>query len=168
MVSSCIGLVLKAQTLMAAFFEQKKPVLTRQPLRLGDTTRTIVHLVVVRDKLCIIPCLSKVCLPTARSRGSIRTSIGTIPSLPWLSCSDPTKLCSSTSILLMWSRTRMTRSNNLSWLLHDRWDHCHAQHYDWFYILDIYEGFEVWKFLEPIPSYHGFHQCPRYSRNPRI
>ena len=31
MVSSCIGLVLKTQTPMVAFFEQKKPVLTLCP-----------------------------------------------------------------------------------------------------------------------------------------
>ena len=110
MVSSCIGLVLKTQTPMAAFFEQKKPVLTDQPLWLGDTTHIILRLVVVRDKPYIIPCLSKVCLPTARSRGSIRTSIGTQPSLSSLSCFDQIKSYSPTWILLMWSRTQMTRS----------------------------------------------------------
>ena len=110
MVSSCIGLVLKAQTPMAAFFEQKKPVLTDQPLWLGDTTRTILRLVVVRDKLCIIPCLYKACLPTARSRGSIRTRIRTQPSLPSLPYSHPIKAFSTTWIQLMCSRTRMTRS----------------------------------------------------------
>ena len=110
MVSSCRGLALKAQTPMAAFFEQKTPVLTDQPLWLGDTTRTILRLMVVRDKPCIIPCLSKACLPTARSRGSIRTSIGTQPSLPSLPYSHPIKAFSTTWILLMWSRTRMTRS----------------------------------------------------------
>ena len=110
MVSSCIELVLKAQTLMAAFFEQKMPVLTGQPLRLGDTTHTILRLVVVRDKPYIIPCLSKAHLPTARSRGSIRTSIEIQPSLSSLSCSDPIKSYSTTWILLMLSRTRMTRS----------------------------------------------------------
>ena len=110
MVSSCIGLVLKAQTPMAAFFEQKTPVLTRQPLWLGDTTRIILRLVVVKDKLCIIPCSSKVCLPTARSRGSIRTSIEIQPSLSSLSCSDPIKAFSTTWIQLMWSPTPMTRS----------------------------------------------------------
>ena len=110
MVSSCIGLVPKTQTPMAAFFEQKTPVLTDQPLWLGDTTHTILRLVAVRDKPYIIPCLSKVCLPTARSRGSIRTSIRTQPSLPSLSCSDPIKAFSTMWILLMCSRTRMTRS----------------------------------------------------------
>ena len=65
---------------------------------------------VVRDKPYIIPCLSKAHLPTARSRGSIRTSIEIQPSLSSLSCSDPIKSYSTTWILLMLSRTRMTRS----------------------------------------------------------
>ena len=41
------------------------------------------------------PCSSKGCLPTAHPPGWIRTSIGTHPSLPWLSCFDLIKSCSS-------------------------------------------------------------------------
>ena len=127
------------------------------PLWLGDTTHIILRLVVVRDKLCIIPCLSKVCLPTARSRGSIRASIGIQPSLPSLPYSHPIKAFSTMWIQLMWSRTRMTRSNNPSWLLHDRWNHCHPQHHDWYHVLDIYKDFELWVYLDSIPPHHRFH-----------
>lgn len=35
-------------------------------------------------------------------------------------------------------------SNNPSWLLHDCWNHCHPQHPDWYHILNIYQGFELW------------------------
>ena len=54
------------------------------------------------------------------------------------------------------------------WLLLDRWNHCHAQHHDWHSILDIYEGFELWMHLDPVPTHHRFQNWPRYSRNPRF
>ena len=159
MVSSCIKLVLKALTPMAAFFEQKTPVLTDQPLWQGDITRIILRLVVVRDKPCIIPCLSKACLPTARSRGLIRTSIGTIPSLPWLSCSDPTRHIHQRGFYLCGCELGWRGVNNPSWILHDQWNHCHPQHHDWYHVLHIYQGIELWLYLDPVTSHHRFHQC---------
>ena len=151
MVSSCIGLALKAQTPMAAFLEQKMPVLTDQPLWIGDTTRTILRLVIVRDKPCIIPYLSKGCLPTARSRGSIRTSIGTQPSLPSLSYSDPTRHFHQRGFYQCVHELWWRGVNDPSWILHDRWNNCHPQHHDWWYhVLHIYEGFELWIFLDSV------------------
>ena len=169
MVSSCLGLVLKAQTLMAAFFEQKKPVLTGQPLRLGDTTRAILRLVVVRDKLCIIPCLSKACLPTARSRGSIRTSIGTQPLLPSLPYSHPIKAFSTMWIQLMWSQTWMTRSEQ-SLLVTTRSVKLLPSSTPWLIIprSPYLPRLRVMGVSEFSPPHHRFHQCPRYSRHPRI
>ena len=58
--------------------------------------------------------------------------------------------------------------NDPYWLLLDRWNHCHAQYHDLHSILDIYEGFELWMYLDPVSTQHRFHQCPGYSRNPRF
>ena len=53
-------------------------------------------------------------------------------------------------------------------LLYDRSNHCHPQHYDRYYVLDTYEGFELWMYLYPVLTHHQFHQCSWYSRNPRL
>ena len=71
--------------------------------------RARIGLLVIREKI-ITPCLSTVCLPMVLSNGPTRTSIGTQPSLPSVSYSDPIKLCSTILILSMWWRTRMTMS----------------------------------------------------------
>ena len=73
----------------------------------------------------------------------------TIASITVLFRSNPS--FSPTWILLMCSRTLMTRSNNPSWLLLDRWNQCHPQHHDWWYhVLHIYEGFELWIFPDSV------------------
>ena len=94
--------------------------------------------------------------------------IATQPSLLWLSCSDPFRLCSTMWTWSMWSRTRMTMSERFLLVLLDRWNHCHPQYHNWHYILDIYEGIELWVYLDPVPSHNRFHQCSGHSRNPRF
>ena len=59
--------------------------------------------------------------------------------------------------------------NNPSWILLDRWNHCLVRHHDWWYhVLHLYEGFELWEYLEIVPILHPFHQYPGFSRDPRI
>ena len=140
------------------------------PLWLGDTTRTSLRLVVVRDKLCIIPCLSKVCLPTARSRGSIRTSIEIQPSLSSLSCLHPIKACSSTWILQMWSPTPMTRSERFR-LFTTRSVWSLPSSIPWLMIprsLYLPRHRVIGLSGSSYPPHHRFHQCQSYSRNPWI
>ena len=59
-------------------------------------------------------------------------------------------------------------SDSPSWILYDRWNHCHAQHHDPHYIFHIHESFELWMNQDPVPILHPFHLCPRHLRNPRI
>ena len=60
------------------------------------------------------------------------------------------------------------RGNHPSLLLHHRWDHCYAQYHDWHHILDFYNGYELWVYLDSVSIPHPLHQCFRHPCDPRF
>ena len=44
-------------------------------------------------------------------------------------------------------------ASDFPWIFLDRWNHCLAQYHNWYNVLHIYEGFELWIYLDSIPSY---------------
>ena len=113
----------------------------------------------MRDRTCIIPCSSKAHLPMSRLSGSNCTSIRTQPSLPLMSCSDKTQSNHEQQCGFFWwgEKYQWRGANDSSWILLDRWNHCHPQLHDWLYILHIYQGFELWMYLDAVPFLHLFH-----------
>ena len=104
----------------------------------------------------------------APSLGSTRTTIGTQPSPPSLYNSDrPNQV----NHVQQWGyyqcghQFQWRVGSNFSSFLHDRWNHYLAQFHDWYYILNIHQGFELWMYLDSVPSHHPYHQCPGYARN---
>ena len=114
------------------------------------------------------PCSSKDHLVMARSRGSARTSTRILTHFydcPVHTQSSHVQQCG----FYEWDHELQWRgANDSSWILQDRSNHCHFQHHDRYYVLDIYKGFKLWVYLYPVPILYRFHQCSRYSRNPRF
>ena len=104
---------------------------------------------------CTTPDSFKVHPPAPCSNGTVQTSIGTQPSLPSLSCSDNTQSIHVQQCGYEQCGNEHPRrgTNDPSWVLHDRWNHCHPQYHNWYSFLHIYEGFELWVYLDSIPSH---------------